>query len=118
MDAPPLSLRRIVCPSAVILSMGLLLSACPGMSPKDNERFQAIVRKNVTPGMPLATAEQHLQHAGFHCDDRPAAAEISCTRDRQSVLPYACIQRVNLMPDADRLTVTAVTPEPIACAGL
>jgi hypothetical protein len=34
--------------------MGLLLSACPGMSPKDNERFQAIVRKNVTTGMPLA----------------------------------------------------------------
>ena len=83
-----------------------------------NPPFQSIVAKNVTPGMPLATATQHLHNAGFSCDDRAAAPDITCTRDRQSLLPYACIQRVNLTTDSSRTTVTTVTPMPIACAGL
>jgi len=87
------------------------------MSPKDNARFQSVVAKNVSPGMPFATALQHLTKAGFSCD-RPAAAEVSCTRSRESLLPYACVQRVNLMTDSNRTTVATVTPMPIACAGL
>jgi hypothetical protein len=88
------------------------------MSPKDNQRFQTFVEKNVSSGMSLADAERHLKHAGFSCDDRVAAPEISCARDRQSLLPYACIQRVNLLTGPDGTTVIEVTPKPIGCAGL
>jgi hypothetical protein len=109
---------RLLRRSTIVLGAGLILSGCPGMSPKDNARFQALVEKTVSPGMSLADAERHLKHAGFSCDDRVAAPEISCTRDRQSLLPYACIQRVNLLADPDRTTVTEVIPKPIACAGL
>jgi hypothetical protein len=88
------------------------------MSPKENARLQSVVAKNVSPGMPFATALQNLHKSGFSCDDRPATIEVTCTRSRQSLLPYACIQRVNLMTDSSRTTVTTVTPMPIACAGL
>jgi hypothetical protein len=74
--------------AAFITLSVVILCACPGMSPKDNARFQSVVAKNVSPGMPFATALQHLTKAGFSCD-RPAAAEVSCTRSRESLLPYA-----------------------------
>ena len=95
-----------------------LLTGCPGMSTRDNARFQAVVAKNVSPGMSFVTGIEHLVKAGFSCDDRVAAPTVSCTRDRQSLLPYACIQRVNLMTDAERRTIVEVIPKPIGCAGL
>jgi hypothetical protein len=95
-----------------------ILSGCPGMSKPDNERFQAVVAKNVSVGMPFVTAIEHLVKAGFSCDDRSAAPAVTCTRERMSLLPYACIQRVNLMTDAERRTIMEVNPRPIGCAGL
>lgn len=96
----------------------LSVSGCAGMSPKDNARFQAVVAKNVSVGMPFVTAIEHLVKAGFSCDDRVAAPAVSCWRDRQSLLPYACIQRVNLMTDSERKTIVEVIAKPIGCAGL
>jgi hypothetical protein len=101
-----------------VLAALTILSGCPGMSREDNERFQAVIAKNVATGMPFVTAIQHLVKAGFTCDDRSAAPEVTCTRDRQSLLPYACFQRVNMTTDSNRTTVLVVTPRPIACAGL
>jgi hypothetical protein len=100
--------------------MLLLVSAggCAGMSPSDDANFQAVVAKSVSPGMLLVTGTKHLAKAGFICDDRGSAPAIICTRLRQNILPYACIQRVDLKTDPDRRTIVAVTPEPIACAGL
>ena len=101
-----------------IIATVVFLTGCPGMSKRDNERFQAVVAKNVSVGMPFVTAIEHLVRAGFSCDDRVAAPAVSCTRDRMSLLPYACIQRVNLMTDAERKIVLEVNPRPIGCAGL
>jgi hypothetical protein len=106
------------CRDTKVVVAAMLLSGCAGMSPKDNERFQILVEKSVSPGMPLATAKQHLNRAGFSCDDHVAAPEISCSRGRQSLLPYTCIQRVNLKTDTDRATVIEVTSKPIVCTGL
>ena len=68
--------------------------------------------------MLLATARQRLVKAGFVCDDTSDAPDITCIRSRQSLLPYACVQRVNLSTDSDGTAVTAVIPRPIVCAGL
>lgn len=94
------------------------VTGCAGMSPADNARFQKVVAKNVSVGMPFVTAIEHLVKAGFSCDDRVAAPAVSCTRDRMSILPYTCVQRVNLMTDAERQTIVEVNPRPIGCAGL
>jgi hypothetical protein len=88
------------------------------MSKRDNERFQAVVAKNVSVGTSFVTAIEHLVKAGFSCDDRSSAPAVTCTRDRMSLLPYACFQRVELMTDAERKTVVEVNPRPIGCAGL
>ncbi len=101
-----------------VLAAVLVLGGCPGMSAKDNAQFQSVVARDVAPGMSLAGATEHLVSSGFSCDDKSAAPEISCTRSKQSLLPYACIQRVNLMTDSDRTMVVTVTPKPIICAGL
>jgi hypothetical protein len=73
---------------------------------------------NVSVGMPFVTAIEHLVKAGFSCDDRVRAPAVSCERNRMSLLPYACVQRVLLMSDVERKIVVEVNPRPIACAGL
>jgi hypothetical protein len=106
---------------AVVLFGAALLTGfggCVGMSPSDNTKFQAVVTKNVSPGMPFVTGISHLLKAGFTCDDRGSAPAIICTRMRQNILPYTCIQRVDLKTDLDRKTIVEVTSAPIACAGL
>jgi hypothetical protein len=94
------------------------LAGCVGMSPEDNARFQSVVSKNVSPGMSFVTGVEHLVKAGFSCDDRSSAPAVTCTRKRDSLLPYTCIQPVNLITDADRKTITEVIPKPIRCVGL
>ena len=113
----PRSLLSLIARSAALVTILLGISGCPGMGPRANARFHAVVAKNVTVGMPLVTAVEHLVRAGFSCDDKVAPA-VYCTRDRQSLLPYACMQRVNLITDAERKTILEVTPLPIGCAGL
>jgi hypothetical protein len=105
--------------TATLLGLGLIaLSGCPGMSVKDNERFQKLVDRTVSPGMPFVTAIEKLVKAGFSCDDRVSDPLVTCTLDRQSLLPYACFERVDLTTDGERRTVTLVKPRPIGCAGL
>jgi hypothetical protein len=113
-----MSVDCLIARAGFVAAVLLILSGCPGMSSEDNERFQAVVAKNVSSGMPFVTAIQHLVKAGFSCDEGSAAPEVTCTRGRQSLLPYTCIQRVNMTTDSNRTTVLVVTPTPIACAGL
>ena len=113
--SPVLSRARL--PTLVVVSL-MTLTACPGMTAKDNERFQALVARNVSPGMPFVTAIQKLVKAGFSCDDRVSAPLVTCSLNRQSLLPYVCIESVDLTADAERRTLMLVSPRPIRCAGL
>jgi hypothetical protein len=88
------------------------------MSPADNERFRALVARQVSVGMPLVAAEYHLGKLGFACDDGVAAPAISCSRLKDNVLLYSCVQEVTLETDAAARTVAAVVPQPIRCVGL
>jgi hypothetical protein len=111
--------RRFTALAATLIGLSsVIIAGCPGMSAKDNERFRAVVSRTVSPGMPFVSAIEKLAKAGFSCDDRTSAPLVTCTKDRQSLLPYACFERVNLTTDADRRTVTDVAPQPIGCAGL
>jgi hypothetical protein len=108
--------RRICAGLAV--SIPLTVGGCAGMSKADNERFQAVVAKNVSLGMPFVTAIGNLVKAGFSCDDRSSAPAVTCERSRDSILPFSCVQRVALTTDAYRQMVVTVTPRPIICASL
>lgn len=56
--------------------------------------------------MPFMTAIENLVRARFSCDDRVSAPLVTCTLDRQSLLPYACFERVKLTTVSERRTVT------------
>ena len=55
-----------------IITIGALLTGCPGMSKRDNERFQALVAKNASPGMPFVTGNDYSSRA-IHLQPEPAA---------------------------------------------
>jgi hypothetical protein len=94
----------------------LCIPGCAGMSPEDNQRLSTEINNTVSVGMPLTTAKEHLAKAGFSCDERSYAPSISCTRMRDNIL-YSCIQRANLIVDAERKLVVAVKPEGNSCIG-
>lgn len=100
--------------------VGLLLSlcGCAGMGPEDNRRFQAEVARQVSVGMSLGKATQRLADSGFSCDARSAAPAVTCTRDKDNILLYTCVQRANLTVDSGKGTVVVVEPMAIRCAGL
>jgi hypothetical protein len=95
----------------------LSIAGCAGMSPEDNQRFQAEINRNVSVNMPLSEATGHLTKLGIACDDRNHGSEITCTREKTGVLLSYCLQRVNLAADSERKTVVAVTSKPIVCTG-
>jgi hypothetical protein len=101
-----------------VIATAALLAGCPGMSTRDNEKFQAVIAKNVSPGMSFVTGIEHLVNTGFSCDDRSSAPAVACSRYRMSLLPYTCVQSVHLLTDADRKTIVEVNPQPVRCTGL
>jgi len=95
-----------------------MLAGCPGMSVRDNEKFRALVARTVSSGMSFVTALDKLFKAGFSCDDRSVAPLVRCSKARQSLLPYVCVEPVDLTTDPERKIITAVNAQPIRCAGL
>jgi hypothetical protein len=84
----------------------------------NNERFATGIRALIMPGMDLAAAQSRLSSNGFNCSPLGAAPAISCSRMRHSLLPYSCIERVNLVPGAIQGKVERVEIPQIVCAGL
>jgi hypothetical protein len=99
------------------LSLGCLL-CLSGCYTVNNERFATDIRARVTPGMDVSTATNRLKSNGFDCDSRSAAPAITCTKTRQSLLPYTCIERVNLFLIGMPAQVDHVEVPKIMCAGL
>jgi len=89
------------------------LCGCVGVN---QDFFAAHMHALVRPGMPTADAVAALQGRGFSCDSRVAAPAISCTKERQSLLPSTCIERVNLLVATS--TVTGIEVPQVMCAGL
>jgi hypothetical protein len=92
----------------------LFLSGCYTVN---NERFANDVRALVQPGMEMSLATGKLESNGFACDPHSSAPAITCVKTRQNLLPYTCIERVNLTPSQAPMTLDRVDTPPIACAG-
>lgn len=98
-----------------ITSCLLLLGGCYTVN---NERFAADIHKLLEPGFDMASATRNLEAIGFSCDSVSAAPWTTCTKTRQGILPYTCIERVNLMPASKQTGVERVDMPQIMCAGL
>ena len=98
-----------------ITSCLLCLGGCYTVN---NERFAADMHELVAPGLDMASAMKRLEANRFTCDAVSAAPATTCTRTRQSVLPYTCIERVILMPISEKPGVGRVDVPKIMCTGL
>lgn len=105
-----------MCHKRLLLSLVpvVLLAGCYTVN---QQRFAESAAETVQPGMPLAHATDRLSVAGFACDPRRASPAITCTRTRQNLLPYTCIERINLVPNAEITSVGTIAVAPIVCAG-
>lgn len=106
---------RQAAKSLGLSSWVLLLLVLPGCYTVNQEGFTKHVEQIVAPGMRLSEAAMRLSKDGFACDALVSSPAVTCTRDRQSVLPYTCIERVNLVSSNE--IVSAIQVPPIACAG-
>jgi len=93
------------------------LLALTGCYTVDNERFARHVDSLARPGMTVAQARHRLEADGFNCDPRSVAGAVTCSKTRQSLLPYTCIERVDLRPRDEHLAAEKVEVQQIMCAG-
>ena len=96
----------------ILLIVLFMLGGCYTVN---QEKFAKYAEAQVRVGMPIPDAIGHLSSDGFDCDDKAARLIISCTRIRQSLMPYSCIERINIMQSGG--TVSSVQIHPIVCAG-
>ena len=83
---------------------------------RNQRAFESRVQKRVAVGIPLRVAVAHLADIRLTCTTNNPA---ECTRIRQSLMPYSCVERVRLFwaEDAAR-PITRIEVPAIACAGL
>jgi len=100
-----------------LITLGCLfcLSGCYTVN---NERFSADMHALVQPGMDMKAAIKRLETDGFDCDAVSAAPATTCTKTRQNLLPYSCIERVNVFPADEKIRVERIQVPEILCAGL
>jgi hypothetical protein len=98
--------------AALLLPLAVVLSGCYTV---DQPKFEQYVNGRVSAGMSLSEAEALLSQEGFACEGHSAAPAVACTRIRQSLLPYSCVEKALL--ESSQGKVTAVEVPKIACAG-
>jgi hypothetical protein len=106
-----MTMPRLLLPAALVL----LLTGCYTV---DNERFAGTMHAMVKGGMPMADAVARLKAEGFACSAMLPMPSLTCSKTRQSIAPYTCVERVNLNAAPDPSRVGAVEVPKIACAGL
>lgn len=96
----------------------LLASSLSGCYMVNQQAYTNYVNERVKPEMTLVQAVDILSSDGFNCDSHSSAPATTCTRNRQSLLPYTCVERVNLTQKGQSAVVKEVEIPPIVCGGL
>jgi hypothetical protein len=99
-------------PALVLLLCTIVLSGCYF---RNQKAFEHRVRNHVAVGMPLQDAIARLSDMRLTCT-RGNPSE--CSRIRQGLMPYSCVERVRLHWMEQAQQVTEVEIPEIACAGL
>ena len=89
-----------------------LLSACYFVH---QEKFERSVHSWIRIDMPFSLAISILGTKGMTCTGEHPA---SCSRIRQGLQPYSCIERVNVSFAGPHMLVDAIEIPKITCAGL
>jgi hypothetical protein len=98
--------------------MLLVAGAMTGCYTLNDGKFAANVAEMKLEAMSLSGAIARLEQDGFSCDSRSARPIVTCTKTRQGIHLYSCIERVNLPPSSVPEMVGRVEIPRIMCAGL
>ena len=102
---------------ARVIAVLLVALGLTGCYIPNQEHFDSYAMGLVRPRSALPAVETTLTSAGFSCDTRSSYPEVTCTRNRTAFMS-GCIERINLVLDSARTSVTAVQPRPVLCTGL
>ena len=94
------------------LACAVCLSGCYF---RNQEAFERRVNGVVAVGMPLHDALPQLSKMRLSCT---LANPADCSRLRQSLMPYSCVERVRMYWEEQTQRVTRIEIPQIACAGL
>jgi hypothetical protein len=94
------------------LVCALVLGGCGN---DDQSQFEESVHRQVSLGMPLQAAAANLSKLKLECS---GTNPVDCSRIRQSLLPYSCVERVRLHWSEPDQVVDEVEIPKIACTGL
>jgi hypothetical protein len=105
------------CTRALLATLALLLCAIDlsGCYFRDQKAFERRVQTHVAVGMPVQDAIARLSDMRLSCT---RANPADCSRIRQSLVPYSCVERVRLHWTEQTQQVTNIEIQEIACAGL
>jgi hypothetical protein len=99
--------KRLIFLAGVALLSGCYIANQP--------EFEASIHKRVSVGMPLQTAVAALAERKLQCHGENP---VDCSRLRQSLMPYSCVERVHLYSSGPDRVVSEIQIPKIACAGL
>jgi hypothetical protein len=100
---------------AACLVLALPVLGLSGCYFRNQKSFERRVERAVSTGMPLHQAVTRLSDLRLTCTlVNPA----DCSRIRQSLMPYSCVERVRLYWSGEAQQVTRIEIPEIACAGL
>lgn len=97
---------------ALFLIAPVLLSACYFVH---QDRFEKSVHSWIRVDMPFSQAISILGSKGLICSGNKPA---SCSRVRQGLQPYSCVERVNVSFTDPYMLVSEIQIPKIVCAGL
>lgn len=82
---------------------------------RNQKTFERRVQSEVAIGMPVQDAIARLSNMRLSCTRSDPA---DCSRIRQSLMPYSCVERVRVHWTDQTLRVTEIEIPEIVCAGL
>jgi hypothetical protein len=82
---------------------------------RNQKAFEQRVQTHVAVGMPMQDAIARLADMRLTCT---GANPADCSRIRQSLMPYSCVERVRLQWGEQTKQVTKIEIPEIACSGL
>jgi hypothetical protein len=97
--------------------MALVLCAVDltGCYLRNQKAFECRIQARVAVGMPKQDAIARLSELRLSCT---ASNPADCSRVRQSLMPYSCVERVRLHWAEQTQQITKIEIPEIACAGL
>lgn len=110
--ASDLDMRTLLSASLTLLLCATGLSGCYF---RNQKAFERRVEGLVSVGMPVQQALARLSDLRLTCT---VANPADCSRIRQSLMPYSCVERVRVYWMEQTQRVTRIEIPPIACAGL